>query len=106
MPERNKVKVSFEGLTNNDSSDYSKESGWRYGFVGVTLQGKSIYGKMSRSSKGVLAFESPKDVILSHLYLVVMGAPKVHTPNPMSNGSKDKQWPYRVKFVGTQPLIK
>ncbi len=103
---RNKVKVSFEGLTSNDSINYSKESGWRYGFVGVTLQWKSIYGKMSCSSKGVLVFEPPKDVILSHLYLVVMGAPKVHTPNPMYNERSDKQWPYRVKFVGTQPLNK
>ena len=101
-----KVKVYFEGLVNRDSIKIYSKAGWRYGFIGVTLQGKTIYGKMSRSSKGVLTFNKQDNVTLSHLYLVVMGAPKVHSPNPFFNNGKDEQWPYKVKFIGAQPLSK
>lgn len=100
----NKVKVYFKGLVGRDSINIYRKAGWRYGFIGVTLQGKTIYGKMSRSPKGVLTFNSPNNVTFSHLYLVVMGAPKVHSPNPFFNKGNDEQWPYKIKFIGTQPL--
>ena len=45
----------------------------RYGFVGVTTDGESIYGKMNTPE-----FQVPKGKQLQHLYLVVMGAPNEH----------------------------
>ncbi|MCR5132092.1 MAG: hypothetical protein K6C10_11615 [Prevotella sp.] len=45
----------------------------RYGFVGVTTEGESIYGEMNNSE-----FRVPKGKQLKHLYLVVMGAPNEH----------------------------
>ena len=44
-----------------------------YGFVGVTTSGESIYSPVGASS-----FKRPKDSQLSHLYLIVMGAPDSH----------------------------
>jgi len=35
-----KVKVYFEGLVNRDSIKIYRKAGWRYGFIGVTLQGR------------------------------------------------------------------
>ena len=45
----------------------------RYGFVGVTTDGESLYGEMNNPE-----FRVPKGKSLSHLYLVVMGAPVEH----------------------------
>ena len=45
----------------------------RYGFVGVTTDGESLYGEMNNPE-----FRAPKGKMLSHLYLVVMGAPVEH----------------------------
>ena len=47
-----------------------------YGFVGVTTDGESIYSPI-----GAQNFQRPKDTSLSHLYLVVMGAPRSHGDN-------------------------
>ena len=45
----------------------------RYGFVGVTTDGETLFGEMNN-----LEFRVPKGKTLSHLYLVVMGAPVEH----------------------------
>ncbi len=45
----------------------------RYGFVGVTTDGETLYGEMNNPE-----FRVPKGKTLSHLYLVVMGAPVEH----------------------------
>jgi hypothetical protein len=95
------VKVKFRGLAGrNVNAKQSAAAGWRYGFVCVTLQGKTIYGRMSAKPKGSLTFRLPKDDAAAHLYLVVMGAPKEHWVNPIEE--KDAQWPYQVKFKGTK----
>jgi len=97
------VKVLFHGLPGiNVSDERAKAAGWRYEFVCVTLQGKSIYGRMSDNAKGSLSFCLPKDQKVSHLYLIVMGAPNIHWKNP--DEGKDAQWPYMLKFKGTKPL--
>ena len=44
-----------------------------YGFVGVTADGESVYGKVNDPF-----FKAPKGKRLQHLYLVVMGAPREH----------------------------
>ena len=45
----------------------------RYGFVGVTTSGETLYGEMNKPE-----FCQPKGKQLQHLYLVVMGAPLEH----------------------------
>lgn len=69
-----------------------------YGFVGVTSDGESIYGPV-----GDTTFTVPRDKTLSHLYLVVMGAPLQHqmlyrssSHGPESAGDP-QQFPYKFR---------
>lgn len=58
----------------------------RYGFVGVTDSGESLYSSINATS-----FEAPIGKSLAHLYLIVMGAPMTHRQNP-------KYFPYQFKM--------
>ncbi|WP_455640433.1 DUF6055 domain-containing protein [Parabacteroides sp.] len=91
--------VEFKGLT--DETGYTRihsdKAGWRYGFVGVTEDGKSIHGEMARDVEGKATFSVPQDKKLSYLWLVVMGSPSEH----WMNGDTDAQWPYKIKISGT-----
>lgn len=101
------VKVEFEGIdkaVEGYNSVNPDKAGWRYGFVAVTADGKSVYGEMGTQKNGKVSFKTPSDKKLSHLWLVVMGAPAEHWMNPMPDGKvKDAQWPYRIKLGGTSP---
>ena len=92
-----KVELQFEGLNGKQNgyvSVHPEKAGWRYGFVAVKADGKSIYGEMSADKKGKLTFEMPENVKLVYLWLVVMGAPEEHWMNPSpESGEKDAQWP-------------
>jgi len=79
------------------------KAGWRYGFIAVTQEGKSIYGTMGSDKQGKVSFIAPEGEQLSHLWLVVMGAPTEHWMNPREP-EKDAQWPYKVKFEGSKPI--
>lgn len=106
VPEAGKtVEVEFYGECSGDDYYLAQidKSGWRYGFVGVTQEGKSIYGKMGSDAKGKLRFTVPQKQKLAYLWLVVMGAPTEHWINPVSPG-RDTQWPYRIKLKNTQYL--
>lgn len=96
------VVVDFRGET--DAEGYhiadADKAGWRYGFVAVTQEGKSIYGTMGSDKQGRVSFTAPADAPLAHLWLVVMGAPTEHWMNPEPT-EKDAQWPYAVKLTGT-----
>lgn len=100
------VEVVFRGLTDEDGyvSIRPDKAGWRYGFVGVTIEGQSIYGTIQRETNGKLKFTTPKTEKLANLYLVVMGAPTEHWMNPSSEG-KDAQWPYEIELTNTQPIF-
>lgn len=102
-----KIEVSFEGINQSIegyTAVHSDKAGWRYGFVAITAEGKSIYGDMGTNASGKLSFQVPDNVKLSHLWLVVMGAPTEHWMNPSpESGEKDAQWPYRIKLKGTAP---
>ena len=50
----------------------------RYGFVGVTTDGESVYSPVN-----AITFDVPKGKTLAHLYLIVMGAPEKHYMIPM-----------------------
>ena len=100
-----KVELLFEGLNGKQSgyvSVHPEKAGWRYGFVAVKADGKSIYGEMSADKKGKLTFKVPENEKLVYLWLVVMGAPEEHWMNPSpESGEKDAQWPYRIRLKGT-----
>lgn len=100
-----KVTLQFEGLKGPQDgyvSFHPEKAGWRYGFVAVKADGKSLYGEMSAKQKGKLTFKTPENEKLVYLWLVVMGAPEEHWMNPSPrSGEKDAQWPYRIKLKGT-----
>jgi hypothetical protein len=65
----------------------------RYGFVGITTDGESIYSDVNATS-----FTS-EGKPLKHLYLIVMGAPKHHSDVMTDdNVPKYKQYPYEFQI--------
>lgn len=92
-----KVKIRFEGETAAEGYNIKDidKAGWRYGFVAVTKDGKSIYGEAGKEKSGKLTFTTPKDKEIKHLWFVVMGAPAEHYMIGQNSG--DHQWPYRIK---------
>ncbi len=70
--------VEFEGLVKEVPEEYRETAGWRYGFVGVPEEGSPIYGEMASDPTGSITFTAPEGEPLSHLWLVVMGAPSEH----------------------------
>ena len=101
------VTVDFKGCAGMDgykNSDPSK-AGWRYGFVAVKADGETLYGEMNCADQGTLTYATPADVELTHLWLVVMGAPAEHKMNPMGFHNSedpdlfDDQWPYAVRIA-------
>ncbi len=106
VPQRSKkVTVRFAGEAGKEGyyTLHADKAGWRYGFVAITTEGKSIYGKINEDSKKDAIFIAPKGVDLTHLWLVVMGAPTEHWMNPPT-GENDAQWPYRIQVKGSTPL--
>lgn len=103
-PKGSTVSANFKGLTKAEGYSIQKpdKAGWRYGFVAVTEEGKSVYGTMEKASEGKAALTLPADKALSHLWFVVMGAPAEHWMNPQPQRDEapeaDAQWPYKVKF--------
>ncbi len=98
------VTVRFQGLPNADGYHviHPEKAGWRYGFVGVTKDDKTIYGEVCRDAKGKVKFKAPQQP-LKALYFIVMGAPTEHWMNPMSWGNDnqpDAQWPYQIQLKG------
>lgn len=100
-PLTNKVSLHFEGLENvaGFRAIKSNLSGWRYGFVAETEDGKSFYSSVYKERNGKYSFPLPKKT--KHLWLVVMGAPTKHWTHVV-NGKKedDEQWPYRFQLKG------
>lgn len=66
----------------------------RYGFVGITTNGESIYSDVNTTS-----FTSNGQP-LKHLYLIIMGAPEHHA-DVMTHGNTPeyKQYPYEVQVT-------
>lgn len=89
------VSVSFEGKMPIDATpEQAKLAGWRYGFVGVTEEGRTVYGDTFSAQKGKASFGWDKSVDMAHVYLVVMGAPKEHWIIPEEG--KNPKWNYEV----------
>lgn len=86
----------YYNVTGNDTGQ------WRYGFVAV-VNGKATYGKMEKGSGGKLSFEVPAGA--TNLFLVVVATPTEYRTHWWNDDeSDDAQWPYKVKFEGTDLL--
>ncbi len=78
------------------------DAGWRYGLVALTASGERVYGERQRATEGEARLTIPDDC--THLWLVVSGAPRNHWRHPWDDDTaNDEQWPYRVRFEGTEP---
>lgn len=93
------VVAEFEGLSSGEgyTIDDPARLGWRYGFVAVDSEGKSIYAPAGSDAKATQTFKAPEGAPLQKLWFVVMGAPKEHKMNPGPRTAVP-QFPYRVRF--------
>ena len=98
------VKATFKGLVNAEGyrSIYPERAGWRYGLVAYSSDGTRTYSAIGRKAEGEVSLTIPEKC--THLWFVVMGAPtKWWTHSWNENVSDDEQWPYAVKFTGSDP---
>lgn len=98
------VTATFKGLVNATGyrSIYPERAGWRYGLVAYSSDGTRTYGNIGREAEGKVSITIPEGC--THLWFVVMGAPtKWWTHSWNGNVADDEQWPYAVKFTGSDP---
>ncbi len=98
------VKAIFKGLVGAEGyrSIYPERAGWRYGLVAYSSDGTRTYGETGRNAEGEVSITVPEGC--THLWFVVMGAPtKWWTHSWNNNTNDDEQWPYAVKFTGSDP---
>lgn len=75
-------------------------AGWRYGFVALQTDGTRVYSEMYSAKSGSAGFTCPENC--SNIWFVVSGAPTAYWVHPWDeDASNDEQWPYKVKFTGT-----
>ena len=91
-----RIEVDFEGETSQANA------GWRYGFVALMADGTCRYGNINKDSRARIVYQSPLDVDVSELYLVVMGAPaQRHTSTRRSVTT----FPYRIHVSSSKQLV-
>ncbi len=98
--------VDGDGKTKSIVTTYNSQSNqdenFRYGFVAVAGD-KSYYSEMSSGKSGTSAYTVPNGT--TRLYFCVMGAPDTYRRHAWDDDeTNDEQWPYRVKFSGTDLL--
>lgn len=99
------VKAQFKGLAGAEGyrNINTNCAGWRYGLVAYSKDGTRTYSEMGRDAEGEVSITVPEDC--ANMWLVVMGAPTTYwTHSWNDNVADDEQWPYAVKFEGTDPL--
>lgn len=105
------VKAQFKGLAGCDG--YGKVNlsyaGWRYGLVAYCSDGTRLYSEAGKTKEGEVSLTIPEKC--TNLWLVVMGAPTKYWSHSWSRGVESssysgngEQWPYAVKFEGTDAL--
>lgn len=96
------VKANFKGIAGN--AGYRKvnvdKAGWRYAFVAYKSDSTTVYGDICSDREGTATLTVPEGC--EKLFFVVMGAPTEHWQHVWDdNVANDEQWPYQVKFEGT-----
>lgn len=95
------LRVDFKGDAGRKGyiAKNKEKAGWRYGILAVDSEGKSHYGEMQSAPKGSVTYTAPADKEITHLWLVVMGAPSEHWRNIDGDSNPgDAQWPYAIKI--------
>ena len=98
------VKAQFKGIAGAEGYRKINTSyaGWRYGFVAYSSDGTRTYGEMGREKEGEVSITVPENC--TNIWFVVMGAPTTYwTHSWNDNDADDEQWPYVVKFTGSDP---
>ncbi len=103
------LKVFFSGKAgiNGFRKLNISQAGWRFGFVALLNDGTRVYSDMGKAGNAMptdtLEFTGPANI--KNLWLVVTGAPAAHWRHAWDdNDANDEQWPYQVKFSGTNRL--
>lgn len=109
--EGSRVTAHFRGLVGAEgyASVNPAYAGWRYGLVALAADGSRTYSETGADKQGQVSLVVPKEC--THLWFVVMGAPTKYWSHswtrgvdPSSYAGNGEQWPYAVKFEGTDPL--
>lgn len=105
------VKVDFTGLegknvkTDGYTNPKSEYADYRYGFVGITEDGKSVIGDAGKATSdhlsGSVSFTAPSGSKLKYLWLVVMGGSSEYWT---LSQVPQAQWPYKIKITGSDLL--
>jgi len=96
------VKANFRGITGADGyrKVWASREGWRYGFCAYLQDGSRVYGQPYSNKVGTAEFIVPDGT--QKLWFVVTGAPTQHWRHAWDdNAANDEQWPYQVRFEGT-----
>ena len=81
----------------------ASDAGWSYGFVALTSGGTRVYSERYAAEAGNASFTVPAGT--EQLYFIVQAAPKTYKAHPWDEKDlTDEQWPYKVKFNGTDLL--
>jgi len=105
------VMAHFKGIPSCDGYAKVKTSyaGWRYGLVAYCPDGTRVYSETGTEKEGEVSLTVPEGC--THLWLVVMGAPTTYWSHSWTRGVESssftgngEQWPYAVKFEGTDAL--
>jgi len=108
------VVLDFKGIAVSDANSptSAERAGWRYGFLASLKDGSRVYGNVGKNPQDTATFQVPENT--EYLWLVVMGAPKEHSPVRMGRGRSgggstggggrgQAEWPYQIKLTGTSP---
>lgn len=88
LPVDKKIKVEFKGQSDCD---------YRYGLVGITTSGQSVYGAMHQEAHAVIGLKQKSREPFKHLFLVVMGAPREHVMLQKQQPTRQYNYSFRVK---------
>jgi hypothetical protein len=96
------ITANFEGIAG--ASGYNainvQYAGWRYGYVALLSDGTRVYSDMFSAKTGTAGFTCPENC--TDLWFVVVGAPTTYWKHGWDeDATNDEQWPYKVKFTGT-----
>ncbi len=91
------------GNVSNYNNNGKGKEGWAYGFVALLSNGQRVYGDMNTDRNATVSFAIPANT--ERLFLVVQGSPTEYRQCPWDEEElTDDQWPYKVKFTGTDLL--
>lgn len=102
-----KISADFVGLPNAQGYNTVKvddtKAGWHYGFVALLANGDRIYGEpvfTGSELKGSVSWTIPDGT--EKLWLIVACTPsRYYTHTWDEDDTNDSQWPYKVRFSGT-----